>query len=225
MTSVVQIGDRAVPVWPEGQSFDTLDGVLHSTRFIDTDLYHPRLKEFILERARQGGPDIKRHLRSSGGTKVHHPDRWGCAEATLLHERVLEFYRRALKCSTAVVDHGWANVYRDGDYCLPHSHTRATASLVYFLDPGDTDDKDPDAGRFSIMDPRFARCCPLKEGCLTNPIFCDMTPGSLVMFPGLAVHAVNPYRGERPRITLSFNVNEKFIPGSPFPPGIEVIAE
>jgi hypothetical protein len=96
---------------------------------------------------------------------------------------------------------------------------------VYFLDPGDTDAKDPEAGRFSIRDPRFALCCPIKEGCLTNSIYCDMTPGSLVMFPGLAVHGVNPYRGERPRITLSFNVNKEAIAGSPFPQGIEVIEE
>jgi hypothetical protein len=41
------------------------------------------------------------------------------------------------------------------------------------------------------------------------------------MFPGSVVHAVNPYRGERPRITLSWNVNENAIEGSPFPPGIE----
>jgi hypothetical protein len=52
-----------------------------------------------------------------------------------------------------------------------------------------------------------------------------MSPGSLVMFPGLTVHAVNPYRGDRPRITMSFNVNENAIPGSPFPPGVEIIAE
>lgn len=224
MIRVVHIGDRAVPVWPDGQSFDTLGGVLHSTRFTDTDLYHPRLKQFILEKVQQAS-DTKRHGRSSGGTKVHYPDRWGCAEATLVHERVLEFFRRALKYSTAVADHGWANVYRDGDYCLPHSHNRATASLVYFLDPGDADPEDPEAGRFSIRDPRFALCCPLEEGCVTNPIYCDMTPGSLVMFPGLTVHQVSPYRGERPRITLSWNVNENAIEGSPFPPGIEVIAE
>jgi Putative 2OG-Fe(II) oxygenase len=224
MTSVVHIDNRAVPVWPDGQSFETLGGVLHSTRFTDTDLYHPGLKRVILEKVRQAS-DTKRHGRSSGGTKVHYPDRWGCAEATLLHERVLEFFQRALKYSTAVADHGWANVYRDGDYCLPHSHNRATASLVYFLDPGDADPEDPEAGRFSIRDPRFPLCCPLEEGCVTNPIYCDMTPGSLVMFPGLTLHQVSPYHGQRPRITLSWNVNEHAIPGSPFPPGIEVIAD
>lgn len=220
MNRVVQLGDRAVPVWPDGQSFDTLDGILHSTRFTDIDLYHPRLKQVILEMVQQASA-IKRWGRSTGGTKVHHLDRWGCAEAILVQERALEFFRRALKRSTAVADLGWANVYRDGDYCLPHSHYRATASLVYFLDPGDADAKDPDAGRFGIVDPRYARCCTYQEGCLTTPFYADMTPGSLIMFPGSVVHAVNPYRGERPRITLSWNVNETAIEGSPFPPGIE----
>jgi hypothetical protein len=220
MNRVVHLGDRAVPVWPDGQSFVTLDGIFHSTRFTDTDLYHPRLKQFILERERQAS-GIQRYGRSAGGTKLHYLERWGCAEATLVHERTLEFFRRALKCSTAVADMGRANVYRDGDYSLPHSHYRATASLVYFLDPGDADAKDLDAGRFSIVDPRLARCCHVQEGCLTNPLYSDMAPGTLIMFPGSVVHAVNPYRGERPRITLAWNVNEKAIEGSPFPPGTE----
>jgi hypothetical protein len=39
------------------------------------------------------------------------------------------------------------------------------------------------------------------------------------MFPGAVVHAVNPYRGARPRITLAWNINEAVIEGSPFAPG------
>ncbi len=226
MTRVVQIGDRAVPVWPEGQKFDTLDGVLHSTRFTDIDLYHPRLKQVILDRVEKR-LDTKRHGRSACGTKVHHPERWGCPEATLLHERVLEFFRRAIKSSNAVADHAWANVYRNGDYCMSHSHIRATASFVYFLDSGDVDPADPESGQFAIRDPRFPRCCPLGDGCVTNSILCDTTPGSLVMFPGEVVHGVNPYHGVRPRITMSWNVNEQVIPGSPFIPGtgVEVVAD
>ena len=194
--------------------------MLHSTQFTDTDLYHPRLKRVILEKEQQASGD-KRYWRSGGGTKLYHPDRWGCAEATLVHERALEFFRRALKRATAVADVTWANVSRDGDYSIPHSHHRATASLVYFLDPGDADAGDPYAGRFSIVDPRLARCCSVQEGCLTNVLYPDMTPGALIMFPGAVVHAVNPYRGERPRITLAWNINETAIEGSPFPSGIE----
>jgi hypothetical protein len=220
MNRVVHIGSQTVLLWPEGQAFDTLDGVLHSTRFTDTDLYHPGLKRVILEKEQQAS-SVKRYGRSAGGTKLHHFDRWGCPEATLIHERALEFFRRALKRATAVADVAWANVYRGGDYSMPHSHLRATASLVYFVDPGDADAGDSDAGRFSIVDPRLARCCPVQEGCLTNSVYAEMTPGSLIMLPGTVVHAVNPYRGERPRITLAWNINETAIEGSPFPPGTE----
>lgn len=35
----------------------------------------------------------------------------------------------------------------------------------------------------------------------------DLYPGSLLVFPAEYIHAVNPYGGERPRITLSWNIN------------------
>jgi hypothetical protein len=217
MNRVVHIGSKAVPIWPEGQTFDTLDGILHSTRFADTGLYHPGLTRAILEKEQQAS-GVKRFGRSGGGNKVYYLDRWGCAEATLVHERALEFFRRALNRSTAVADNVWANVSRDGDYCKPHSHHRTTASLVYFLDPGDEDMNDPDSGRFYIADPRLARCCGLEEGHVTTELYADMTPGNFILFPGALVHAVNPYHGKRPRITLAWNINETAIEGSPFSP-------
>jgi len=219
MNRVVHIDSRAVPIWPEGQGFDTLDGILHSTVFTDTDLYHPGLKRAILEMAQQAS-GATRYGRSSGGTKLHYFERWGCAEANLIHERALELFRRALKRATAVADAAWVNVYREGDYAMAHSHCRATASLVYFVDPGDPDADDPDAGRFSIVDPRLARCCSVQEGCLSNSLYTSMTPGTLIMFPAAVVHAVNPYRGKRPRITIAWNINETAIEGSPYPHGI-----
>jgi hypothetical protein len=216
MNGVVQLEGGAVPIWPEGQAFHTLDGILHSTRFTDSDLYHPGLKRVILEKE-QRDSGVRRYGRSSGGAKLHNFERWDCPEAILVHKRALEFFRRALKRATAVADAAWVNVYRDGDYSMPHSHHRSTASVVYFLDPGEADAIDPDAGRFCFVDPRLARCCPVQEGCLTNSLHCDMTPGTLILFPSDVVHAVNPYRGVRPRITIAWNVNETAIEGSPFP--------
>ncbi len=220
MNRTVHLGNDAVPIWPDGQTFETLDGIVHITQFSDVGLYHPRLKRKILEKEQEASSRV-RYGRSAGGTKLHHLERWGFAETTLVHERALEFFRRALNRPTAVADLGWANVYRDGDYSLPHSHYRATASLVYFLDPGDADADDPDAGQFCIVDPRLARCCGVQEGCLTNPLYPKMIPGTFIMFPGSVVHAVNPYRGKRPRLTLAWNINETAIEGSPFPPGTE----
>jgi hypothetical protein len=139
----------------------------------------------------------------------------------LIHERALEFFRRALNRTSAVADNLWVNVVRKGEYCKPHSHHRTIASVVYFLDAGDVDIYDPDAGRFSIVDPRITRCCGLEAGHVTTPLYADMTPGSIILFPGSIVHAVNPYYGERPRITLAWNINETAIEGTPFNPGEE----
>jgi predicted 2-oxoglutarate/Fe(II)-dependent dioxygenase YbiX len=44
-----------------------------------------------------------------------------------------------------------------------------------------------------------------------------MTAGTMIIFPSQLVHAVNPYTGKRPHITLSWNINKNALPGSPLP--------
>jgi len=41
--------------------------------------------------------------------------------------------------------------------------------------------------------------------------------GDMILFPGAIVHAVNPYDGKRPRLTLSWNINKQAVPGPPLP--------
>ena len=48
-------------------------------------------------------------------------------------------------------------------------------------------------------------CAPLLE------------PGTMMMFPGQTVHFVSVYRGARPRITLSWNLNHESVAGDPIP--------
>ena len=52
---------------------------------------------------------------------------------------------------------------------------------------------------------------------MTTPCAPIMKEGLMIMFPGQVVHCVSPYTGERPRITLSWNVNKTAIAGSPLP--------
>jgi hypothetical protein len=130
-------------------------------------------------------------------------------------------FRKVLECEHAVVDLSWANVYRNGDYCLPHSHLRSTASVVYCLDPGDEDPDDSQSGRFCFVDPRLRNCCQDQEGCMTAPFFPGMAAGTMLIFPSQLVHTVNPYAGMRPRITLSWNINKHALPGSALPASAE----
>jgi hypothetical protein len=97
---------------------------------------------------------------------------------------------------------------------MPHSHPRAAASVVYFLDEGDPNPDDPDSGRFCVVDPRFAPCCRIEQNYMTNPFTPNMSEGSMLLFPGALIHCVNPYTGIRPRISLSWNINPRALPGS-----------
>jgi hypothetical protein len=139
------------------------------------------------------------------------------AEASFIEERAKATFMAATGLPTASVDASWANVYRAGDYIVPHSHTRSAASLVYILDPGDPPgEDDPLGGRFGFADPRLESCCPHEKGRMTSIFQPPMEAGSMLIFQSHLVHTVNPYWGEKPRITLSWNINPEPLPGDPF---------
>ena len=215
----IEIGGRALPVWPEGQRLLARDqaGTIYRTVFDDSALYHEALTAHVLARAAEPGTAVQ-YSRSLGGTKIYDVEHWDLPEARLLNARALAFFRQALGRESAAIDIGWANVYGRGDYIMPHSHTRAYASVVYCLEAGDEDPEDDNAGRFCFVDPRFADCCQIEPGRMTNPLKPAFAPGTMLMFPGEMVHFVGPYNGERPRITIAWNVNLEAIEGSPLEP-------
>lgn len=216
-SDVIHVGLKAIEVWPKDRETEICgDPVIRKITFTDVQEYHPRLVAKILE-LEENYRLRKRYFRGAGGTKIHHLEKWVSSEAELITERARTLFRRVLECDQAVVDLSWANVYRTGDYCMPHSHLRSTASVVYCLDPGDEDPEDPHSGRFCFVDPRLRNCCQEQEGCMTAPFLPGMTAGTMLIFPSQLVHAVNPYTGTRPRITLSWNINKNVLSGSPLP--------
>jgi hypothetical protein len=205
----------ALETWPAQQRIAQAgDPMIGITQFTDTDAYHTTLRDTIL-RLERSSSHKEQLPRGSCGIKVHHIEKWSCPAAQLVHRRAQEMFKRMLKAETAVVDDGWANIYRDRDYCVPHSHIRSQAGVVYLLDPGDEDPKDLAMGRFFIADPRVAFCCQHHPGHMTRLLIPDMKPGSMLIFPGQVMHGVNPYYGKRPRITLSWNINTQKIAGDP----------
>jgi len=202
-------------VWPSAQPILPVgDPMIGLTHFTDTEHYHPALRETILRLERTSSH--KEQLpRGSCGTKVHHIEKWSCPAAQHLHARAIEMFKRMLKTDKTYVDASWGNVYRTNDYCIPHSHIRAQASIVYLLDPGDEDPKDRLMGKFYFADPRLSYCCQHHPGHMTRLLVPDMKPGSMIIFPGQVMHCVNPYFGARPRLTLSWNINTQEIPGDP----------
>ncbi len=205
------------PVWPPGQTWQTLPGrpPVLLAHFTDTAAYHAGLIARI--QALENDEEMsKRYVRVVSGTKVHHLDRWNSPEADFINQRAIEFFKRALRLKAACVDLSWATVYRTGDYTAPHSHLRAQASIVYCVDPGDDPRPDTPDGKLCFVDPRYTTCCNLEPNRMTYIVIPDMRAGSMVLFPAELVHCVNPYAGKRPRITLSWNISQNPVPGSPF---------
>ena len=217
VSEVVHLGLKTIEIWPEGQETEICgDPVIHKATFTDIQGYHPRLVAKILE-LEENQRLRKRYFRGACGTKIHHLEKWVNSEAELITARAKALFRQVLGCEEAMIDLSWANVYRTGDYCMPHSHLRSTASVVYCLDPGDEDPEDLQSGRFCFVDPRVRNCCQEQEGCVTTPFLPGLVAGTMLIFPSQLVHAVNPYTGRRPRLTLSWNINKNPLPDSPLP--------
>jgi len=213
-TRSVYFGAKRLKIWPEGQRIDTLDEPsARLTDFSDSTVYHPRLIEKI--RSLERGSEFRDYVFKGGcGVKVRHLDRWNSIEADFVSARARALFCKVLGTPSAVIDSSWASVYSAGDFCMPHSHPRATASILYMLDPGERDPDNELAGRFYFADPRIAACCQLQAGCMTNLLTPDLRAGSMLIFPGQLVHGVNPYSGGSPRITLSWNLNAQALPGA-----------
>jgi len=147
------------------------------------------------------------------GRKVRNLQQWNAPAAALVHARAIAFAHRVTGRGPVYTADTWASVYREGDYCMPHSHVYSDVSLVYMLDAGDSDPSDPASGRLTFLDPRIEWCCPHEPGRATRPLIPDLPPGSMVAFVSECLHSVNPYRGRRPRVTLSWNTTKVRLAG------------
>jgi hypothetical protein len=209
----IRVGDADVAVWPEGQRIEPLSAPLMAvTVFADPARYHGDLAATILEMERD--PAYRMWIFKGGcGMKVRRPDQWNRPAADLIHGRALTLAHHVLSRSDVFTDDCWANVYRDGQYCMPHSHVRSNVSIVYLLDPGDPDPDDPMAGKLVFADPRIPFCCPQEPGRVTALMIPDLREGTMIVFASDYLHSVNPYRGARPRISMSWNITLVRLPG------------
>ena len=215
MTSALEkIDGHDVPVWPEGQEVRALDdeGLVLRTDFADAGIVNVGLRAEIERRLID--PSISQQRNQAlGGNKLYRVENWDAPAAKILNARACILFKHALQRENAVIDMAWANIYGQGDYIMAHSHIRSVGSVVYMMDEGDKCKDDPLSGLFGIIDPRYKPCCKIAANYMTNPFCPKLTAGSMIVFPSSLVHSVNPYSGERPRITFSWNINEKKLEG------------
>jgi uncharacterized protein (TIGR02466 family) len=106
----------------------------------------------------------------------------------------------------------WVNVNPPGASNALHGHPGAYWSAVYYVDDGGAGEGD--GGELFFHDPRGvlpAMHDPLLrfrvEGCLSAGYTESIRPepGLVVIFPSWLLHAVDPFRGNRPRVSIAFN--------------------
>ena len=210
------IEGRELAVWPAGQPVDRwIEPTVYIARFADAGMFQDRLRRTILDLAARAQTGNEIDDGSIGSGKVYDVDKWGCPAASLVDRRARFLFSIATKRREVVADLSWASIYRSGDYCMPHSHPRTTASVLYVVDLGDGGD--PSNGQFCFADPRMAACCREQPGCMSTPCAPELAPGTMLLFPGQAVHFVTVYRGTRPRITMSWNLNHAALAGEAIP--------
>ncbi len=109
----------------------------------------------------------------------------------------------------------WANISAPGHSNQMHCHPGALWSGVYYVDVGESDPKVDVEGELLLVDPRF----PMNTMYMPELVLRDQkgdpqysqTPirpvnGRLVLFPAWLKHSVRPYRGNRERISVAFNL-------------------
>ncbi len=102
----------------------------------------------------------------------------------------------------------WANVCRNGNYNVVHTHPNAMWSMVYYVADGEPDPSIPYGGLLELLDPReSANYIQIPNTVLDGRTFVENRPGRMVLFPSWVKHMVHPFVGSGVRISIACNVN------------------
>ena len=110
----------------------------------------------------------------------------------------------------------WANVNRSGEGNEFHTHPGAFWSGCYYVDDGGIGEDPSLGGAFEVQDPRGvapAMYAPMLTfagpggASLGASYTLHPRSGMIVLFPSWLQHQVRPYRGQRMRISIAFNLS------------------
>jgi uncharacterized protein (TIGR02466 family) len=175
-----------------------------------------RLEQSILNR-RDTQPSYKRHNRGGWQSDMRFLS-WGGADAVTLAQHVAHLADTATRSARPGGDgrqnwsiQAWANVNEAGAVNLPHGHTGTYGcywSAVYYVrcmaDAG---------GEIVFYDPRgavvsmHARHLYFRGAGPEREAKVKPEAGMLLLFPSWLFHAVNPYHGDEPRISVAMNLS------------------
>ncbi len=184
----------------------------------EQDMLNGQLLPLILERAAASSGVVRSNV--GGWQSTDDFAEWsGAAGAQLIRAAVtLANSVTALQGEAALarvaVDwtiNAWANVNNDGHGNAAHHHPGCFWSCVYWVQTG----APGEGGEFEIQDPRgilpgfvAPNLRYALPGCLSAGGSDFITPvaGTLLLFPSWLVHAVRPFRGTQPRVSVAINL-------------------
>ena len=110
-------------------------------------------------------------------------------------------------------NHCWFHVTRNGGYFQPHNHPNASWSFCYYVSPGDAEPKDEKAaGHIVFTDPRPQASSymdvandNMRRDTSFSGVRIRPEASELVIFPSYLMHWVEPYIGDKPRISIAAN--------------------
>jgi uncharacterized protein (TIGR02466 family) len=123
--------------------------------------------------------------------------------------------RRGQPISPAWTVQAWANVNAAGDGNICHYHPGSFWSGTYYVTDGGCADDPSLGGEFEMLDPRgpgpgmYAPALKFAGEDGTSAGSAETIrprPGLLLLFPSWLFHQVRPYRGDRLRISIAFNL-------------------
>ena len=104
----------------------------------------------------------------------------------------------------------WANVNRRGDFNRTHTHPGSTWSGTYYVDTGV--DGEATAAALQLVDPCQGRANTFLAGIPAVSFTVKPEPGLMVLFPSYIPHTVYPHAGDRPRVSIAFNLRREPYP-------------
>lgn len=105
----------------------------------------------------------------------------------------------------------WVNINEKGQWNAPHQHLPNVWSGVFYVDAGE---KSAQAEHGSLEgDILFYDPLPLGKQWRRPPtVSYQATTGNMLLFPSFLTHMVAPYHGDRPRISIAFNLHMEHDP-------------
>jgi uncharacterized protein (TIGR02466 family) len=212
------MSDESAPEFDINKSLTMQFGTpVVSYDWLDTEKMNEGLAKLIL--AEEKADDQGRGIRSnsggwqSRGNLIIRPE----AEIQALKQRMEEMVFSLLgaivrkdgteRTFTLLFD-SWANVCRNSNYNVIHTHPNAMWSIVYYVTAGEPDASIPHSGLLELLDPReAANYIQIPNTVFDARTFIENRPGRMILFPSWVRHMVHPFVGSGVRISIACNVN------------------